>query len=190
LYRCPCRGEADRPFGWPTPLEVSHVATGADDSGGAAQSESALGSGLTPRERDVVTAVMNGCSNQESAERCSLSEATVKHHLTKSSASRAGLSFLSTRRRARPPTGKAGPSPPERGRLPGRPEGRGRASCRCGGHPRLQRRLGNTPGPRGPPTLPSTPRRHVTRRCKAGRSRMGRFGAPHLPGIVRVAKAH
>jgi DNA-binding NarL/FixJ family response regulator len=38
--------------------------------------------GLTPREHEMVMAVASGLSNREIAQRCSLSEETVKHHLT------------------------------------------------------------------------------------------------------------
>lgn len=38
--------------------------------------------GLTARERDIVASVVEGCSNREIAARYSLSEDTVKHHLT------------------------------------------------------------------------------------------------------------
>jgi two-component system nitrate/nitrite response regulator NarL len=38
--------------------------------------------GLTPRELDVVSAIVAGCTNREIAQRFSLSEQTVKHHLT------------------------------------------------------------------------------------------------------------
>ena len=38
---------------------------------------------LTSRERDVLRAVAAGCSNREVASRLSISEDTVKHHLTK-----------------------------------------------------------------------------------------------------------
>ncbi|HEV8383877.1 MAG TPA: response regulator transcription factor [Candidatus Acidoferrales bacterium] len=38
--------------------------------------------GLTPRELDVVSAIVAGCTNKEIAQRFSLSEQTVKHHLT------------------------------------------------------------------------------------------------------------
>jgi DNA-binding NarL/FixJ family response regulator len=39
--------------------------------------------GLTPRELEIVTTVTGGCTNKEIAQRFSLSEETVKHHLTK-----------------------------------------------------------------------------------------------------------
>ncbi|MBI2815842.1 MAG: response regulator transcription factor [Acidobacteria bacterium] len=38
--------------------------------------------GLTAREREIVATVVEGCSNREIANRYSLSEDTVKHHLT------------------------------------------------------------------------------------------------------------
>jgi DNA-binding NarL/FixJ family response regulator len=39
--------------------------------------------GLTPREREITNAVTAGFTNKEIARRFSLSEETVKHHLTK-----------------------------------------------------------------------------------------------------------
>lgn len=38
--------------------------------------------GLTPREVDIIRAVVSGCSNREIARRASISENTVKSHLT------------------------------------------------------------------------------------------------------------
>jgi two-component system nitrate/nitrite response regulator NarL len=38
--------------------------------------------GLTPREVEIIRAVVSGCSNREIAERSSISENTVKSHLT------------------------------------------------------------------------------------------------------------
>ena len=38
---------------------------------------------LTPRERQVLNLVVAGCSNREIAQQCSVSEQTVKHHLTR-----------------------------------------------------------------------------------------------------------
>jgi DNA-binding NarL/FixJ family response regulator len=38
--------------------------------------------GLTPREVDIIRAVVAGCSNREIAARASISENTVKSHLT------------------------------------------------------------------------------------------------------------
>ena len=38
--------------------------------------------GLTPREMEVISAIVAGCTNKEIALRFSLSEQTVKHHLT------------------------------------------------------------------------------------------------------------
>jgi len=37
---------------------------------------------ITPRERDIVSAIVGGLSNKEIAQRYSLSEQTVKHHLS------------------------------------------------------------------------------------------------------------
>ncbi len=41
-----------------------------------------LAFGLTARERDVVTMVVSGWSNREIAAKCTVSEETIKHHLT------------------------------------------------------------------------------------------------------------
>jgi DNA-binding NarL/FixJ family response regulator len=38
--------------------------------------------GLTPRELDIVTAIVTGCSNKQVAQQFSISEITVKHHLS------------------------------------------------------------------------------------------------------------
>lgn len=38
--------------------------------------------GLTPRERQIVSAVVNACQNKDIAEQLAISEKTVKHHLT------------------------------------------------------------------------------------------------------------
>jgi DNA-binding NarL/FixJ family response regulator len=38
--------------------------------------------GLTPREREIVAVIVDGCSNTEIATRFGISEKTVKHHLT------------------------------------------------------------------------------------------------------------
>ena len=38
--------------------------------------------GLTPRERQIVSAVVDACQNKEIADKFSISEKTVKHHLT------------------------------------------------------------------------------------------------------------
>lgn len=70
------------------------------------QSSSAAGGhlsyGLTPREREIVASVVNGASNKEIARLCSLSEQTVKHHLTRifdkvGASSRVELAMLATR---------------------------------------------------------------------------------------------
>jgi two-component system nitrate/nitrite response regulator NarL len=38
---------------------------------------------LTPRERQVLRMVADGCSNKEIARQCAISEQTIKHHLTR-----------------------------------------------------------------------------------------------------------
>ena len=39
--------------------------------------------GLTPREREVLSLVVEGCANKEIAQRLAVSEETIKHHLTR-----------------------------------------------------------------------------------------------------------
>ena len=39
--------------------------------------------GFTPREREVLSLVVAGCANKEIAQRLTVSEETVKHHLTR-----------------------------------------------------------------------------------------------------------
>jgi DNA-binding NarL/FixJ family response regulator len=41
------------------------------------------GHGLTPREREIVSAIVAGLSNRDTARQCAISEQTVKHHLTR-----------------------------------------------------------------------------------------------------------
>ena len=41
------------------------------------------GHGLTPREREIVSAIVAGSSNRDTARQCAISEQTVKHHLTR-----------------------------------------------------------------------------------------------------------
>jgi two-component system nitrate/nitrite response regulator NarL len=38
--------------------------------------------GLTPREMEIIGAIVEGCANKEIAAKCQISEETVKHHLT------------------------------------------------------------------------------------------------------------
>lgn len=40
-------------------------------------------SGLTSREREILTMVVAGCPNKEVARQCAVSEETIKHHLTR-----------------------------------------------------------------------------------------------------------
>jgi len=58
----------------------SLLRAGTDGDPREARSEDSLP--LTPREREVVTAVVQGLSNREIATRLAVSEDTVKHHLT------------------------------------------------------------------------------------------------------------
>ena len=58
--------------------------------------------GLTRREREVLTFVVQGCANKEIAQRLSVSEETVKHHLTRmfdkvGAANRLELALAATR---------------------------------------------------------------------------------------------
>jgi two-component system nitrate/nitrite response regulator NarL len=58
--------------------------------------------GLTPREREVLSLVVAGCANKEIAQRFSVSEETVKHHLTRmfdkvGAANRVELALTATR---------------------------------------------------------------------------------------------
>jgi two-component system, NarL family, nitrate/nitrite response regulator NarL len=58
---------------------VDVVRTLADGDNGAARRPF----GLTPREREVLTLVVEGCPNKEIAQRFAVSEETIKHHLTR-----------------------------------------------------------------------------------------------------------
>jgi two-component system nitrate/nitrite response regulator NarL len=58
--------------------------------------------GLTPREREVLTFVVQGCGNKEIAGRLAVSEETIKHHLTRmfdkvGAANRLELALAATR---------------------------------------------------------------------------------------------
>jgi two-component system nitrate/nitrite response regulator NarL len=58
--------------------------------------------GLTPREREVLSLVVEGCANKEIAQRFSVSEETIKHHLTRmfdkvGAANRVELALTATR---------------------------------------------------------------------------------------------
>jgi two-component system, NarL family, nitrate/nitrite response regulator NarL len=58
--------------------------------------------GLTPREREVLSLVVEGCPNKEIAQRFSVSEETIKHHLTRmfdkvGAANRVELALTATR---------------------------------------------------------------------------------------------
>ena len=58
--------------------------------------------GLTPREREVLSLVVEGCGNKEIAQRFAVSEETIKHHLTRmfekvGAANRLQLALVATR---------------------------------------------------------------------------------------------
>jgi DNA-binding NarL/FixJ family response regulator len=58
--------------------------------------------GLTNREREVLALVVAGCANKEIAQRCAVSEETIKHHLTRmfdkvGAANRLELAMTATR---------------------------------------------------------------------------------------------
>jgi len=58
--------------------------------------------GLTPREREVLSLVVEGCANKEIAQRFAVSEETIKHHLTRmfdkvGAANRVELALAATR---------------------------------------------------------------------------------------------
>jgi two-component system nitrate/nitrite response regulator NarL len=58
--------------------------------------------GLTPREREVLSLVVEGCANKEIAQRFAVSEETIKHHLTRmfdkvGAANRLELALAATR---------------------------------------------------------------------------------------------
>jgi two-component system, NarL family, nitrate/nitrite response regulator NarL len=58
--------------------------------------------GLTPREREVLSLVVEGCGNKEIATRLTVSEETIKHHLTRmfdkvGAANRLELALVATR---------------------------------------------------------------------------------------------
>jgi DNA-binding NarL/FixJ family response regulator len=70
------------------------------------QSSSAQGGklsyGFTPRERQVLAMLVAGCSNKEIARACSVTEQTIKHHLTRmfdkvGASTRVELAMLATR---------------------------------------------------------------------------------------------
>ncbi len=54
----------------------------AERTGSGSERAPGNGSCLSAREKQVVAAVAEGCTNKDIAERFSLSEETVKHHLT------------------------------------------------------------------------------------------------------------
>jgi two-component system, NarL family, nitrate/nitrite response regulator NarL len=59
--------------------------------------------GLTPREREVLSFVVQGCGNKEIAQRLAVSEETIKHHLTRmfdkvGAANRLELALAATRK--------------------------------------------------------------------------------------------
>jgi two-component system, NarL family, nitrate/nitrite response regulator NarL len=68
----------------------------------ASSASSAQPFGLTPREREVLSLVVQGCGNKEIASRLTVSEETIKHHLTRmfdkvGAANRLELALAATR---------------------------------------------------------------------------------------------
>lgn len=62
---------------------ISDVVQALRELASAAESRSSRKNfGLTPRERQIVVTVVGGFSNKDIAERFTISEQTVKHHLT------------------------------------------------------------------------------------------------------------
>jgi DNA-binding NarL/FixJ family response regulator len=54
----------------------------AGTSGAGTEAPGNSSSHLSPRELEVVAAIVEGCTNKDIAQKFSLSEQTVKHHLT------------------------------------------------------------------------------------------------------------
>jgi two-component system, NarL family, nitrate/nitrite response regulator NarL len=95
------------------PLIQSSTATGGN-----------LGYGLTPRERQVLEMVVAGCPNKEIARACSVSEQTIKHHLTRvfdkvGASSRVELVMIATRQGLL----EGSSTVPTRGAIPSEPTG-------------------------------------------------------------------
>ena len=90
-----------------TPWIARHLVTDLTDvlrtrsePGSAVQAPQPFG--LTPREREVLTFVVQGCGNKEIAQRLAVSEETIKHHLTRmfdkvGAANRLELALAATR---------------------------------------------------------------------------------------------
>jgi two-component system nitrate/nitrite response regulator NarL len=88
--------------------------------------------GLTPREREIVGVILTGCSNSDIAAKFSISEKTVKHHLTNifdklGVSSRLELALFALHHKLELPSGTAAPqqqlkarwTPPKSRRLTG-----------------------------------------------------------------------
>jgi DNA-binding NarL/FixJ family response regulator len=77
--RCVCKGEY-----WVTRDSIGNLVQ-ALNANGSSKSDSApqpKNFRMTPRELEIVGLVVQGYTNPEIAERCSISEQTVKHHIT------------------------------------------------------------------------------------------------------------
>jgi two-component system nitrate/nitrite response regulator NarL len=59
-------------------IELVRTLSRPSDSPGHSQ-----GLGLTRRQREVLALVISGCTNRQIASQCSVSEETIKHHLTR-----------------------------------------------------------------------------------------------------------
>ncbi|MGC1363901.1 MAG: response regulator transcription factor [Silvibacterium sp.] len=67
---------------WIHPERMSDLVQALKSSNTTAVQSRPKGFGLTPRERDVVGMVVAGYSNPDIARKCSISEQTVKHHVS------------------------------------------------------------------------------------------------------------
>jgi len=68
---------------WVGPTMVSELVDMVRSLAGGDGERSGRPFGLTPRERQVLALVVEGCPNKEIAQRFAVSEETIKHHLTR-----------------------------------------------------------------------------------------------------------
>jgi len=87
---------------WVAPAMVSDLIEMVRELADGESSRSGRPFGLTPRERQVLSLVVEGCPNKEIAQRFDVSEETIKHHLTRmfdkvGAANRLELALAATR---------------------------------------------------------------------------------------------